>query len=191
MTQRGVSPSRFRLADRSLKAHGVEIEGVGTHIDEDGRGAAKHRHLGGRDEGEGGYEHGVAGAYVFGHQGQKQRVGAVGATDAVPRAAEGGKLAFEFGDLRPKNVLAMVEHRQHRLVEAVAQKLALRREVDEGGNGLLAVLTHAISNEALRRILAAERAVSGSCGLGAPGHEYGRFSVISLNSSGRPRRRLP
>jgi hypothetical protein len=93
----------------------------------------------------------------------------------VPRAAEGRKLALERDNLRPKNVLPMLQHGGHRLCEAVAHPLPLRREVDEGGNGLRAVFTHAISTCRPRRILAAERAMPGievSC---APGLELGRF----------------
>src|SRR4029434_423895 len=95
------------------------------------------------------------------HQSEQQGVGAVRATDAMARAADGGKLALELGDLGTENVLAMFEHRRNGPLDAVAQPLALRGEVDEGGNGLRAVLTHAISSAASLDILSVERPCRG------------------------------
>ena len=187
----GGEPKPLRLADCRLGLLRVEVEAVGTHIDKDGRCAAKQCHLGGRNEGECGHEHGIAGTDALGHQSQQQRIGAVRATDAVARAAKGGKLPLKLDDLGPQNVLTMFEHRRDRPLDAVAQPLALRGEVDEGGNGLRAVLTHAISGAAPLSILAAEWACRGLEAWRAPGLELGRFSRTSLNSSGRPRRRLP
>ncbi len=74
----------------------------------------------------------------------------------MPGAAERRKPALKLGDLRPKDVLTVVENRGNRLFDAVAQALALRGKVDEGGNGLRPVVAHAISPAPPWRILAAE-----------------------------------
>jgi hypothetical protein len=55
----------------------------------------------------------------------------------------------------------MFEHRRDRPLDAVAQTLALSGEIDEGGNGLRAVLTHAISSAASLDILPADRLCRG------------------------------
>ncbi len=157
----GGKPTPLRLADCGIEALRVEVEAIGTHIDKDGRGAAEQWHLGGRNEGECGHEDRIAWADAFGHQSEQQRIGAVRATDAMARAAEGSELPLELGDLGPENVLAMFEHRRDRPLDAVAQPLALRGEVDEGGNGLRAVLTHAISSAASLGILPADRPCRG------------------------------
>ena len=117
-------------------------------------------HLDRGDEGEGGHEHGVARADALGHQRQQQRIGAVRASDAVPRAAEGRKLPLELGDLGPQNELAVVQHGGDRPLDAVAKPFALRGEVDKGRNGLRAVFAHAISTEAPWHILQRKAAKS-------------------------------
>src|SRR5262245_5691320 len=151
----------LRLAYCGLETFRIEVETFGTHIDKDWLGAAKQRHLGGGNEGECRHEDRIAGAYAFGHQSKQQGVGAVRATDAMARAAEGGKLPLELGDLGPENVLTVLEHRRDHPLDAVAQPLALRGEVDEGGNGLRAVLTHAIYSAASLGILSVERLCRG------------------------------
>ena len=91
---------------------------------------------------------------------QQQRIGAIGAADAMPRAAERRQLTFELGDLRPQHKLAVVQHRGDGPLDAVAKPLALRGEINEGRNGLLTLCAHAISTEALGRILAVQAAKS-------------------------------
>src|SRR3990170_3888343 len=78
----------------------------------------------------------------------------------MPRAAERSKLPLELGDLRPQDELAVLQHRGDRPLDAVAKLFALRSEVNEGRNGLPTLFAHAISTEALYRILPAESAKS-------------------------------
>jgi len=75
-------------------------------------------------------------------------------------------------------------------LDAVAKLFALRSEVNEGRNGLRTLFAHAISTEALYRILPAE--------VGKSGIEVwtGQASIFvglgeSPQASCRPRRRLP
>jgi hypothetical protein len=57
--------------------------------------------------------------------------------------------------------LTVLQHRGDRPLDAVAKLFALRSEVNEGRNGLRTLFAHAISTEALYRILPAEAAKSG------------------------------
>ena len=70
---------------------------------------------------------------------QQQRVGAVGAGDAVLDADIGGELALELGDLRPENVAAALDDAVDGGLQPVADPFALRAKIDELHAGLKAV----------------------------------------------------
>ena len=79
----------------------LRTEGVGI-----GRDVAKHAHraehgggLRGGDEGHVGGKHRVPLPHAQRHEGKLERVGAVGAGDAVLSAGEGGKLRFQLLDI--------------------------------------------------------------------------------------------
>src|SRR5262245_48894750 len=134
----------LRFANGSVETAGVEIEVVPLHIDEDGRCACKHNHLGRRNERECRYEYGVAGTDAFGHQDEQQGVGAIGTTDHVLCAAEFHKPALKLGDLGPQNELSALQYGRNGPLDTVANLLALRSQIDEGRNRPSTLFVHAI-----------------------------------------------
>jgi hypothetical protein len=134
----------FARTCSGFEARDIHIEAIWINVDEDGRRAGKHDHLRRGNEGEVRNEHRIARPDPLGHQHEKQCVGAVGATDAVFRTAEFGELPLELGDLRSQHILAVLQHGSDHLLDAAAEMLTLRCQVDEGRNRPCAVFIHAL-----------------------------------------------
>ena len=132
MMARGRQPALgLDHGDRRFEAGDIDVVGVGIDIDEDRLGLGQRHDLGGRGEGEARHEDRVAGTDAGGQQRQQQRVGAVGAGDAMLGADIGGELLLELGDLRPENVAAVRDDLVDRRRQPVADALALRAKIDE------------------------------------------------------------
>jgi hypothetical protein len=74
---------------------GVDEECLGVDVGEDRDGAGPDHGQGAGDEGVGGNDDLVAGAYTAGAEGDLEGVGAVGDPDAVAYSNEGGELGLE------------------------------------------------------------------------------------------------
>ena len=79
----------------------------------------------------------VARADAQRHLGNLQRVGAVGAGDAVLGAGVGGQSFFQLGDLRTQDVLAVVQHTRNSGVQLAFDADLLGFEVNEVNHGEL------------------------------------------------------
>ena len=97
------------FGDAGFEVVGVDLEGSGIDVDEDGGCAEDKGDFGGGGVGECREEDGVAGADAFGHHGDLQGVGAGADADAVFCAAVVGEAGFELGDFGAHDELAVGE----------------------------------------------------------------------------------
>ena len=96
--------------DLALQTFGAQGVGVGGDVAEHG-GRAKHLgRLGGGDKGHIGAEHRVTLAHTGDHKSNLQRIGAVGAGDAVLAANKGGQLLLQLLHLRTADKLSGIQH---------------------------------------------------------------------------------
>ncbi len=132
ISARGLSrPSRPHRRDPPREAARIDLEGARIDIHEHRRRAQHERHLGGRGVGEGGQEHGVTGADPLGHQGDLDGVGAGTHADAVLGATERREFLLKLRDLRPKNELAMRQHRIQPLAQDRRDPRLLGFQIEE------------------------------------------------------------
>ena len=117
--------------DGRFQQAGVQVAGVGVDVDEDRCGAQQADGLGRGDEGERGGDDFVTRADAQGHHGHLQCRGAVADADGMAHAHVFGQALFQLGHFRPHDVLAMVEHGLHPLVNGGFQAAVLLLEVDE------------------------------------------------------------
>ncbi len=131
MIARGLSPSRLAVTTARSQLAGSRLKVVSFHIGHDRRRTAQCDDFGGRAEGEGRADHGIARPDVPGHEHEVKRVGTARAGHRVPRAAECRKLSLQSPYFRPLDKLAMREHAGNRGVDRGAEPTALRGNVDE------------------------------------------------------------
>ena len=123
----------FRLdrRNRGFEALDIDIVGVGVHVDEDRLGLGQRDDLGRGSEGEARHEHRVARSDAGRVERKQQRIGAVGAGNAMLDADIGRELGLELRDLRSKNVAAVLDDAVDGGLQPIADTLALRAQVDE------------------------------------------------------------
>ena len=88
---------------------GVQVEGLGVDVDEDGGGADLGDGFGGGDEGVGHRDDGITRADSGRHEGEAQGVGAGVDADAVFGVAECGEGFFEVLDVRSADESGVLE----------------------------------------------------------------------------------
>ena len=123
---------RGRLRDQVRpELLGIEREGARVDVHEDRQRARRHDRADGghRDVGRG--DHVIAGPHAAGAQGQVQRVGSRPHADGVARAAVGGELALEGGQLLAQHVPAALERSRDRRADLGADLPVLPRQVQE------------------------------------------------------------
>ena len=128
---RGFNPSRFAVATARSQLAGSRLNVSGVNIGDDRGGAEQRHHFRRGVIGKGRTDHRIAASDPPCHQHEKQRVGAAGAADGVPRAAEAGEFAFKRRDFGPLDELAMRQDARHRVVDGAAEPAPLRRDVNE------------------------------------------------------------
>ena len=118
---------------RERGAHGLGRHARGLRVDvaEHRAGARVDDRLGGRVEGERRDDDVVAGADAERAQRDRDRVGAVGDADGVPRAEVGRELVLERGDLGAEDERPAVEHLGELRVDLPAQRIERRLGVEQ------------------------------------------------------------
>src|SRR5690606_17609472 len=106
-------------------------ERIRLDIDEDRRRADRDHRAGARGEGEGGHEHGIAGANTHGHQRNHEGIAAARHADGVTHAGKLGKALFEKLDLRAEYELAVGKHGIHARLDLGFKAGALALQVEE------------------------------------------------------------
>ncbi|MNT13323.1 hypothetical protein D3C72_1482890 [compost metagenome] len=117
--------------DRRLQQGWIQIVGPRVDVDVDRLRAQQGDRFRRCNVVEPGGDDLVAGADSQRHLHDLQRVGSVGATDAVLRPRIGCELFFQFGDFRAEDVLAMGQHALDPRVDLVLDASLLGFEVDE------------------------------------------------------------
>lgn len=117
--------------DGGLDLGGVDIAGVRLDIHEDRLGAEQHDDLGRRNEGKRGRDDLVTRLDPHRHQADQQGFGAAGHGDAVLGPGIGFELLLEFAHLRAHDVLAMLQHLVHALLDGIFEGAVLGLEIDE------------------------------------------------------------
>jgi hypothetical protein len=121
--------------DLVLDLGGIDVERHRVDVHEHRPGAGAGDAAGGGEEGERRQQHLVAGADLQGVQGQRHRVGAGGAADAVAGAAVGGDLVLQGGDLGAEDDLPGGQHAGQRRLQLRPQLGVLGQQVTEGDPG--------------------------------------------------------
>jgi len=89
---------------------GIKVEAGRADVAKDWGGTCTSDAAGGSDEGEGGAQHFVAGAYVEGHEGKQEGIGAGGNSNRVLCTKVIANLIFEVIYFRAENKLAGLQH---------------------------------------------------------------------------------
>ena len=121
--------------DLVLDLGGIEVVSQWIDVHEYRTGAGAADAAGGGEEGEGGQDDLVAWTDFQAVQGQRQRIGAGAAADAVAGAAVGGHFFFQGGDLRPENDLPRGENARQGGLDLRLQFRVLGLEVAQGDPG--------------------------------------------------------
>ena len=111
---------------------GVEVEGGGVDVGEDGSGPGAEDGADRGEEAEGGGDDGVAGADAGGGQGQPEGVGAGGAADGVGHAQLRGRGALKGGDRLTEDKLLRLKYMRRRHPAVPVERLVLALEVQHG-----------------------------------------------------------
>src|SRR3990167_8268976 len=109
----------------------VEVIGARINVHIHRLGTEQGHGFSGGDVGESRRDDFIAGTYPQSHLRNLQRIGAVGAGDAVLGADEGSQLFFQFGDFRAEDILAMGEDTLDTGVDLVPDAGLLGLQVDE------------------------------------------------------------
>lgn len=117
--------------DGGFDLGGVDVTGVGLDIHEDRLGAEQHDDLGRRNEGKRGRDDFVTRLDSHRHKADQQGLGAAGHSDAVLGAGVGFELLLQLAHLRAHDVLAVLQHLVHALLDGVFKGAVLGLEVDE------------------------------------------------------------
>jgi hypothetical protein len=111
---------------------GIEVERLCSHIPKHRCRAEQGDTFGRRGVGEIRADHGITWANALGQHDHGQRVRATRHGDRVPDARERRELAFQRGDLRPHDVLAMIQNPRHGTIDLRPDSRLLGRQIDEG-----------------------------------------------------------
>jgi len=122
--------------DGGLDLGGVDVAGVRLDIHENRLGAEQHNYFCSRDKGERRGDHLITGLDAHGHQADQQGFGAAGHGDAVLGAGVGLKLLLQLAHFRAHDVLAVLQHLVHALLDGIFKGAVLGLEVDEGNRGV-------------------------------------------------------
>ncbi|MCY1508843.1 hypothetical protein D9M68_431660 [compost metagenome] len=117
--------------DGGLERRRIQVVRARVDIDEDRRRAEQRHGLGGRDVSEARRDDFVARPDAQRHLRDLQRIGAVGAGDAMRGAGVARELLLQFGDFRAKDVLAVGQHALDARVDPVLDAGLLGFQVDE------------------------------------------------------------
>jgi hypothetical protein len=126
----------FQRLDRKNELCRIQIEGLGVDVHKHWCRTQEADDFGGGDEGERGGEDGVSGTDAVGHERHEQRVRAAGAGDRVLHANVCSQSCFQFLDLRPHDVLPVVQDPVKVLLELGTNPVLLGLEVDEVGSAV-------------------------------------------------------
>lgn len=110
---------------------GVDVAGIRLDIHEDGFGAEQHDHFCSRDKGERRGDHLITELDAHGHQADKQGFSAAGHRDAVLGAGVGLELLLQLAHFRAHDILAVLQHLVHALLDGIFKGAVLGLEIDE------------------------------------------------------------
>lgn len=117
--------------DRSLDLRGVDVAGIRLDVHEDGFGAKQHDHFRSGDKSKGGGDDFVTGLDAHGHQADQQGLGATGHGNAMLGAGISLELLLQLAHFRAHDVLAVLQHFVHALLDRVFKGTILGLEIDE------------------------------------------------------------
>ena len=120
------------VSDGRLDQVGIDVTGVRFDIDKDRPRAEAHDDFGRGNEGKGRGDDFIAGFNPQRHQTDQQGLRAARDSDAVPGAGIGRKPLFQFLNLRPHDILAMLQNTVNARLNPRLQGPVLRFEINKG-----------------------------------------------------------